>query len=82
MSEFTGKRNKRRVEERQIEAQVRQDFRDKLTPQQQLSELDNRLGTGVGATKEREKLQRMIESEVQSKVNQPSRSQKRHQKKS
>ncbi len=41
---------------RQARAIERQDFRAKLSPAEQIAELDKRLGVGVGAVKERARL--------------------------
>lgn len=43
------------------EAVERNEAWTKLSPQQQLERLDLRLGKGVGATKQRTRLQRLIE---------------------
>lgn len=51
---------KRRREERQNQAAERQNQRAKRSPQQQLIVLDNRLGKNIGAQKERQKLQDLI----------------------
>lgn len=45
---------------RRDEANKRAEQRSQLTPQQQLDVLDKRLGVGVGAKKEREKLNKLI----------------------
>ena len=50
----------RRVLSRQESAQERQDERDSRTAAQQLARLDQLLGKGVGAVKERARLQRML----------------------
>jgi hypothetical protein len=42
--------------DRHSEAQERQEYRDTLSNSQQVSGLDIRLGHGIGATKERERL--------------------------
>jgi hypothetical protein len=44
------------LEVRQAEAIERQAHRDTLSNEQQIAALDNRLGAGVGATKERARL--------------------------
>ena len=53
-------------------AKIRQEERDKLTPAQQLKVLNERLGKGLGAEKERARLQKAIEKakavEVEAKV--------------
>lgn len=46
---------------RSEEAEVRQAERAKRTPKQQLDLLDRKLGTGIGAKKERAKLKKQIE---------------------
>ena len=48
---------------KETEAKVRNEAWAKLTPEQQLESLDNRLGKGVGAKKQRAK--------IQSKINNP-----------
>lgn len=45
---------------RRAEAQVRSAEYTQLTPQQRLERLDQRLGKGVGATRERTRLAKMI----------------------
>jgi len=52
--------SKKSVTERRIDAEVRQEEWAKLTPQQQLAELDSRLGKGIGAKKQRAKLAKAI----------------------
>lgn len=49
-----------RKEIRQKEADERQAEYDKLTPKQKLAKLDQKLGKGVGAKKQREKLAELI----------------------
>jgi hypothetical protein len=51
-----------RVEIRQEDAEKRNGEWKKLTPEKQLADLDARLGKGVGAAKQRAKLQSKIES--------------------
>jgi hypothetical protein len=51
-----------RMDFRRQEAQERAEFRATLTPQQQLDRLDERLGSGVGAGKERKRLRAEIEN--------------------
>ncbi|MCK5132735.1 MAG: hypothetical protein KAR40_11355 [Candidatus Sabulitectum sp.] len=43
--------------DRQKEAQVRQDAHNRLTPLQKINKLDSKFGIGIGAKKERAKLQ-------------------------
>jgi hypothetical protein len=50
-----------RKEIRQDEAKERQALRDKRTPQDQIAVLDAKLGVGVGAVKERARLQKEID---------------------
>lgn len=45
-----------RKQNRCKDAIVRQEARGKRTPQQQIAELDARLGKGVGAVKERKRI--------------------------
>ena len=52
------KRNER-LEQKRLEAQVRQEEYDKLTPRQKLDRLNQRLGFGLGAEKERARLEAM-----------------------
>ena len=55
---------------KQQEAIERNNFWASLTPQQQLESLDNRLGEGIGAKKQRAKIQAKIDNpqvEVQRK---------------
>lgn len=51
-----------RKETRREEAKERQAERDKRTTQQQLDRLNQVLGEGQGATKERARLQKMIDA--------------------
>ncbi len=48
-------------EARQMRAEIRRETREGRSPQEQLVMLDSRLGDGVGAQKERARLQKMIE---------------------
>jgi len=50
-------------QERREKARARQRQRDELTPTQQLAVLDDRLGVGQGAERERARLQALIETE-------------------
>ena len=55
---------------KETEAIVRNETWAKLTPEQQLESLDNRLGEGIGAKKQRAKIQAKIDNpqvEVQRK---------------
>ncbi len=54
------KRNKPRLAQRRVEAAERQADTAALSPKARLARLDARLGQGVGAKKEREKLARAI----------------------
>ena len=53
----------RRIEDRQKEALIRQELRQKRNPEAQLKLLDKRLGKNKGAKKERQRLNKLI-SEV------------------
>ena len=46
-------------ETRQVEAEVRQEERDKRTVTQQIDKLDKLLGKGLGAKKERKRLEKI-----------------------
>lgn len=48
-------------EERRREAEARQKERDQLSAEEQLARLDERLGKGVGAARERARLQALID---------------------
>ena len=52
--------SKKSTVERRIDAEARQEEWARLTPQQQLAELDSRLGKGIGAKKQRAKLAKAI----------------------
>ena len=56
------KSNNVKVVDRRIRASERRNVREALTPAQQLSTLDKRLGKGVGAARERTRLQKLIDS--------------------
>ena len=43
-------------EKRRREAEIRNEYWAKLTPSEKLRQLDNRLGTDVGATRQRKKI--------------------------
>jgi len=58
---MSGLTRKGRQELRQSEALERQKVWGIMTPQQQLEDLDRRLGKGVGATKQRTRLQYAID---------------------
>ena len=49
-----------RKADRQAEAKERQEAYNKLTPKQKLDKLDKKLGEGVGAKKQRAKLNALI----------------------
>lgn len=57
-------RNKFRVDIRRIEAAGRAEGYSQLTPQQKLAKLDSTLGVGVGAQKQRARLQQQIQDGV------------------
>jgi hypothetical protein len=59
--ERTKARNTRRKAKRRATAEERQEAWEALTPQQQLVALDNRLGKGVGAKKQRARIQERID---------------------
>jgi len=48
-------------EERKRNAEARQRQRDELSPEEQLAALDKRLGVGVGAARERARLQALLD---------------------
>lgn len=50
----------REKNERQLQAAIRQAEYDALTPQQKLDRIDERLGKGVGAAKERARLAKKL----------------------
>ena len=52
---------KAKKELKRKEAEDRQEEYDKLTPTQKLKRLDEKLGKGVGAAKERERLKKLIQ---------------------
>lgn len=54
-------------EARQGVAEANSDARSKRTPEQQLEFLDSKLGKGVGAARERAKLQKQIDAAAASK---------------
>lgn len=51
-------------EDKRSEARLRKERSDALTPKQRLAQLDERLGKGVGATKERARLKKQIVENV------------------
>jgi hypothetical protein len=55
-------RNKIRREERRVSAAARQAAHAQLTPEQKLAKLDERLGKGVGAARERTRLLDLIKN--------------------
>lgn len=63
------KRNKTRMTERREDAVKRQEIRNSLSPREQLARLDTRLGKGVGATKERARLERATHQKPRRKKN-------------
>ena len=62
MGTYTGKVNHRQL--RQEKALDRESLRSTRTPQEQLKRLDELLGVGVGAVKERARLARLIEQKA------------------
>jgi len=54
---------KRTKKERNIRALILKEEREKRSPQEQLLLLDEKLGVGIGAKKERAKLKALIEKE-------------------
>jgi len=54
-------------QERREKAETLAAERAKRTPQQQLARLDEKLGEGVGATKERARLQKLIDDGTKQK---------------
>lgn len=56
---------------RQKEAQERQSERDKLSPKEQLKKLDQMLGAGQGAKKERARLDWMVKTGKKAKGKDP-----------
>ena len=58
---MSGLTKKERKAIRQSEALERQKVWDNMTPQQKLSDLERRLGEGVGSIKQRAKLKYIIE---------------------
>ncbi len=52
---------------KQQETKERQDIRNKMSAQEQLQKLDAKLGKGVGAQRERKRLQKIIESSPKEK---------------
>ena len=49
-----------KIEDRKIQAQVRQELADERSPQEQVARLDDMFGAGLGATKERGKLAKRL----------------------
>jgi len=70
------KRGSAHRDQRREEAEVRQAERQKRTPQEQLSLLDTKLGPGVGASKERARLQKIIEDQSAAKAKRTSSKEK------
>jgi len=55
------------LEIKRMEAKSRQDFYNSLTPQQRLDNLDRIFGKGVGAAKERARLNKLVEKNTLAK---------------
>ncbi len=72
MSETNNRKETRTMKEskrlRQESAKARKLLRDKKSPQEQLADLDSRLGKDVGAKKERARLLKLIADGVSKKV--------------
>lgn len=64
MSRRRVRNDRRRQEERREGAQRRQEARDSRTPQEQLQRLDELLGVGQGAQRERARLQALIKEKL------------------
>ena len=60
--QFTQKYNMNTKQIKETEAKVRNEAWAKLTPEQQLADLDRRLGKGIGAKKQRAKIQYKIDN--------------------
>lgn len=58
------KRNKARLTQRRAAAVERQTVHATLTPQQKVAKLDERLGMGVGATRERARILKQVSQPV------------------
>ena len=61
------KRHHERVKQRQVEAKERDAAYARLTPKQKIDRLDQKLGKGVGAKKQRERLASQLKSQKSEK---------------
>jgi hypothetical protein len=77
----TRKNHIHRREGRQKDAQARQAFWAGMTPEDQLKALDDRLGAGMGATKQRARITLFIEERDKPKVQKKEKPQRRRQRK-